>query len=305
MNLRDLRYLLAVAEHGQFSRAAEACGISQPTLSVQVRKLEEELGVTLFERGPKSVSPTDACARLLRHVRGAVAEADAILAVARDLRDPLAGRFRLGIIPTLAPYLLPLVFAPLRAALPALELEPWEDQTLALLERLRSHQLDAAVLATEVDGPDLLSEPLFDEPFLAALPPEHRLAGQRVVTEADLAQDILVLADGHCLRDQALAACGQAGSMGGALGGTLRSASLLTLLNMVAAGYGTTLIPGLAAGAAQDAGIVLRPLATQAGRRIRIAWRAGFPRRAAVEAVGNVIATRLRAFGQGAAAGAV
>lgn len=305
MNLRDLRYLLAVAEHGQFSRAAEACGISQPTLSVQVRKLEEELGVTLFERGPKSVSPTDACARLLRHVRGAVAEADAILAVARDLRDPLAGRFRLGIIPTLAPYLLPLVFAPLRAALPALELEPWEDQTLALLERLRSHQLDAAVLATEVDGPDLLSEPLFDEPFLAALPPEHRLAGQRVVTEADLAQDILVLADGHCLRDQALAACGQAGSMGGALGGTLRSASLSTLLNMVAAGYGTTLIPGLAAGAAQDAGIVLRPLATQAGRRIRIAWRAGFPRRAAVEAVGNVIATRLRAFGQGAAAGAV
>jgi LysR family transcriptional regulator, hydrogen peroxide-inducible genes activator len=305
MNLRDLRYLLAVAEHGQFSRAAEACGISQPTLSVQVRKLEEELGVTLFERGAKSVSPTDACERLLGHVRGAVAEADAILAVARDLRDPLAGRFRLGIIPTLAPYLLPLVFAPLREALPALELEPWEDQTLALLERLRAHQLDAALLATEADGPDLVSEPLFDEPFVAALPPDHRLAARPVVAEADLAQDILVLADGHCLRDQALAACGQGGTLAGTLGGTLRSASLSTLLNMVAAGYGTTLIPGLAAGAAQDAGIVLRPLATRAGRRIRIAWRAGFPRRAAVEAVGGVIATRLRAFAEGAAAGMV
>ncbi|WP_206930808.1 LysR substrate-binding domain-containing protein [Roseococcus thiosulfatophilus] len=301
MNLRDLRYILAIAEHGQFSRAAEACGISQPTLSVQVRKLEEALGVTLFERGGKSVVPTEACDRLLGHVRGAVAEADAILAVARDLRDPLAGRFRLGIIPTLAPYLLPLVFAPLRAALPALEIEPWEDQTLALLERLRTHQLDAALLATEEDGPDLVGEALFEEPFLAALPPEHRLAGREVVAEAELAQDILVLADGHCLRDQALAACGQAG----VLGSTLRSASLSTLLNMVAAGYGTTLIPGLAAGAAQDAGLVLRPLSARAGRCIRIVWRAGFPRRAAVEAVGEVIAARLRPFAEGAAAGAV
>ncbi|WP_191082676.1 LysR substrate-binding domain-containing protein [Roseococcus microcysteis] len=301
MNLRDLRYILAIAEHGQFSRAAEACGISQPTLSVQVRKLEEALGVTLFERGAKSVVPTDACDRLLGHVRGAVAEADAILAVARDLRDPLAGRFRLGIIPTLAPYLLPLIFAPLRESLPALEIEPWEDQTAALLERLRTHQLDAALLATEEDGPDLVGDPLFEEPFLAALPPEHRLAGREVVDEAELAQDILVLADGHCLRDQALAACGQAG----VLGSTLRSASLSTLLNMVAAGYGTTLIPGLAAGAAQDAGLVLRPLSARAGRCIRIVWRAGFPRRAAVEAVGQVIATRLRPFAQGAAAGAV
>ena len=137
MNLRDLRYLLAVAEHGHFGQAALASGISQPTLSVQLRKLERELGVTLFERSSKAVAPTAACERLIGHVRATVAEADAILAVARGLRDPLAGRFRLGIIPTLAPYLLPLVFAPLRDALPALEIEPWEDQTAALLERLR------------------------------------------------------------------------------------------------------------------------------------------------------------------------
>ena len=301
MNLRDLRYLLAVAEHGHFGRAAEACGISQPTLSVQVRKLEELLGVALFERTSKAVTPTVACERLLGHVRAAVAEADAILAVARNLRDPLAGRFRLGIIPTLAPYLLPLVFAPLREALPTLELEPWEDQTAALLERLRAHELDAALLATEVDGPDLASQPLFAEPFLAALPPEHPLAAREAVAEEHLAEDILVLADGHCLRDQALAACGRSG----ALGGTLRAASLSTLLNMVAAGYGTTLIPGLAAGAAQDAGIVLRPLTAQAGRTVRIAWRARFPRRAAVEAMGEVIAKRLRGFAEGAAAGTI
>ena len=297
MNLRDLRYLLAVAEHEHFGRAAKACGISQPTLSVQVRKLEDLLGVELFERASKTVTPTSACERLIGHARAAVAETEAMLAVARDMRDPLAGRFRLGIIPTLAPYLLPLIFAPLREALPALEVEPWEDQTTALLERLRAHDLDAVLLGTRVDGTDLASLKLFAEPFLAALPPEHPLAARAVVAEADLARDILVLADGHCLRDQTLAACGDSG----ALGGALRASSLPTLLNMVAAGYGTTLIPGLAAGAAQDAGIVLRPLAARAGRTVRIAWRAHFPRRAAVEAVGRVIATRLRGFAEVAA----
>lgn len=299
MNLRDLRYLLAVAEYEHFGHAARACGVSQPTLSVQIRKLEEEIGVALFERSSKTVAPTQACQQLLGHARAAVTAAEALLATARNMRDPLAGRFRLGIIPTLAPYLLPLVFAPLREALPALELEPWEDQTAALLDRLRGHELDAALLATEVDGPDLVSRQLFAEPFLAALPPEHPLAASPVVAETDLAPDILVLADGHCLRDQTIEACGQST----ALGGALRAASLSTLLNMVAAGYGTTLIPGLAAGVAQDAGIALRPLAARTGRTVRIAWRAHFPRRAAAEAVGEVIAGRLRGFTEGAAHG--
>jgi len=301
LTLRDLRYLLAVAEHQHFGRAAEACGVSQPTLSVQLRKLEEQLGLVLIERSSRAVVPTPACERLLGHVRAAVAEADAIVAAARTLRDPLAGRLRLGIIPTLAPYLLPLVFAPLRQALPSLEVEPWEDQTAALTERLRAHELDAALLATEVDHQDLASRALFDEPFLAALPPDHPLAGRDRVAEAELAPDILVLADGHCLRDQALAACGR----GGGLGGTLRAASLPTLLNMVAAGYGTTLIPALAAGAAQDSGIVLRPLARRAGRTVRLVWRARYPGRAALDAVGGVIAARLAGFAERASAGAV
>lgn len=301
MNLRDLRYLLAITEHQHFGRAAEACGISQPTLSVQVRKLEDLLGIALFERTSKAVTPTPACDRLIGHVRAAVAETDAILAVARNLRDPLAGRLRLGIIPTLAPYLLPLIFEPLREALPALKLEPWEDQTATLLARLRAHELDAALLATEVIGSDLAARPLFDEPFLAALPPDHPLAAREVVAEADLAPDILVLADGHCLRDQALTACGRSGPLGDAL----RATSLSTLLNMVAAGYGTTLVPALAAGAAQDAGIVLRPLAARTVRTVCIAWRTRFPQRAASEAVGDVIARRLSGFAEGAAAGLV
>ena len=289
INLRDLSYLLALAEHEHFGRAAKACGVSQPTLSVQLRKLEELLGVTLFERASKRVTPTAVCERLIGHARAAVAEAEAMLAVARTLRDPLAGRFRLGIIPTLAPYLLPMVFSPLRESLPSLEVEPWEDQTASLLARLRQHELDAALLATEVDGPDLVSRALFEEPFLAALPRGHRLAGQAVVDEAALAPDILVLAEGHCLRDQALTACGEASASG-----ALRAASLSTLLNMVAAGYGTTLLPALAVGAAQDSGLVLRPLATRAGRTLRIAWRAHFPRLDAVRAVGDVVAARLR-----------
>lgn len=296
MNLRDLRYLLAIAEHGHFGRAAEACGVSQPTLSIQLRKLEEQLGVALFERGGKAVVPTAACERLLGHVRGAVAEADAILATARALRDPLSGRFRLGIIPTLAPYLLPLVYAPLREALPRLELEPWEDQTAALLERLRAHELDAALLATAEDAPDLANRLLFEEPFLAGLPPEHRLAHRVEVALEDLAPDVLVLADGHCLRDQALEACGRPDSANA----PLRAASLTTLLNMVAAGYGTTLVPGLALGVARDAGIELRPLRQPAGRTVRLVWRASFPGRAAVDAVGEVIAARLRGFAENA-----
>ena len=303
MNIQDLRYLLAVVEHEHIGRAAKACGVSQPTLSVQIRKLEETLGLALFERSSRAVTPTEASLRLIGHARAAIAETEAILAVARGMRDPLAGRFRLGIIPTLAPYLLPLVFAPLRDALPGLDLEPWEDTTAALLDRLRGHELDAVLIATEVDGPDLLCKQLFAEPFLAALPSGHRLANQAVVAEADLARDILVLADGHCLRDQALAACGHASTPAGSVGGALRAASLPTLLNMVAAGYGTTLIPGLAAGAAQDAGILLRPLGARAGRMVRIAWRAHFPRRAAVDAVGDVLANRMRGYAEGAAAG--
>ncbi len=302
MNLRDLRYLLAAAETGHFGRAAEACGISQPTLSVQLRKLEEELGVALFERAGKSVVPTDACRRLLGHVRAAVAEVDAILAVARDLRDPLAGRFRLGIIPTLAPYLLPLVFAPLREALPGLEIEPWEDQTAGLLARLRAHELDAALLATEPGGPGSRQPPAVRGTF-PRRPAARTSAGGP--------------ADGGGRGDRraicwfwpmAIACATRRWPPAGGRtlwAGRCWAASLSTLLNMVAAGYGVTLIPGLAAGCGGGCGAGAAPVG-QAGRADgahRLAAR--FPRREAVEAVGKVIADRLRGFAAGAAAGTI
>lgn len=298
MNLRDLRYALAVAEQRHFGRAAEICHVSQSTLSTQLRKLEEQLGVVLFERTNKSVAPTAAAEALLAHARTAVEAADAMLEQAALNRDPLAGRLRLGVIPTLGPYLLPLIFGPLREALPGLVVEPWEDVTSTLEEKLRRHELDAALLAAEVEAPELESRALFDEPFRAALPPEHPLAAKPRVREEELAPDILVLADGHCLRDQALAACGEPGGRAG----SMRAASLSTLINMVAAGYGTTLIPELAAGAAQDAGITLRPLAGGARRTIHLVWRASYPRRATVEAVAEVIKARLARFvGRGVA----
>jgi LysR family hydrogen peroxide-inducible transcriptional activator len=301
MNLRDLRYALAVAEHRHFGRAAELCHISQPTLSTQLRKLEEELGVVLFERTNKSVATTPAGEALLAHARAAVDAADAMLALAQASRDPLRGPLRLGVIPTLAPYLLPLVFGPLRDALPDLVVEPWEDVTGALLDRLRAHELDAALLASDTEAPDLESRALFTEPFLAALPPEHPLASRERIEEEDLAPDILVLADGHCLRDQALAACGQPGLRAGAL----RASSLATLMNMVAAGYGTTLIPGLAAGVARDAGITLRPLANNTGRQINLTSRTTFPRQAALDAITTLIRNRLTRFAEAAAEGVV
>ncbi len=307
LNIRDLRYLLALVEHRHFGQAARACGVSQPTLSVQIRKLEDQLGLALFERAARAVTPTAACRALTAHARDALTAADAILATARNLQDPLAGPFRLGVIPTLAPYLLPLVFAPLQAALPRLQIEPWEDQTAALLDRLAAHELDAALLATAVQGPDLTDRPLFEEPFLAALPPDHPLLACATdpaapVSETDLARDILVLSDGHCLRDQALEACR---SLTSGQNGSLRASSLPTLLNMVAAGYGTTLIPALAAGAAQDAGLTLRPLTHPASRTIRLTTRASHPRRQAVDAVGDVIAGRLKGFAEGAGRGVV
>ncbi|GAB0112805.1 hydrogen peroxide-inducible genes activator [Acidisoma sp. C75] len=292
MNTSTLRYLLAIVDTGSFGRAAALCRVSQPTLSVQVRKLEETLGVTLLERHTRMVIPTPACHRILGHMRAAVAAADRILAEAQREQDPLAGRLRLGIIPTLAPYLLPLVFAPLRAAFPALAFEPWEEQTATLLRLLRAHELDAALLASDAEGSDLIARPLFTEGFLAALPPGHPLASRPHVAEEDLAPDILLLAEGHCLREQVVAACG---GERGAASGALRAASLPTLLNMVAAGYGTTLIPALAARAAEDIGVMLRPLARHTQRQVSIVWRTHFPREAAIEGLGRVISGQVGA----------
>ena len=170
MNLQDLRYLVALAEHRHFGRAAAACHVSQPTLSSQIRKLEDELGVTLLERTNKRVDLTPVGSQILTHAQEALAQTEHMEALARAARDPLVGPLKLGVIPTLAPYLMPLILKPLRLSCPGLIIQLWEDQTRALIEGIRNHRLDAALLATDADVPGITEIALFDEPLLAALP---------------------------------------------------------------------------------------------------------------------------------------
>jgi LysR family hydrogen peroxide-inducible transcriptional activator len=285
VNLQELRYFVAVADLRHFGRAARACSVSQPTLSGQLQKLEKHLGVTLLERTNKRVALTAVGEKVLEHARRALEEASLVEGVARASRDPLVGPLKLGVIPTLAPYLMPRILEPLREAHPGMVIELWEDVTVSLLELLRNQRLDAALIATDVPYADLSAIPLFVEPFLAALPPKHRLARARVVKEEDLAGDLLVLADGHCLSAQTLAACGR----DDAQRSSLQAASLHTLVNLVAAGYGTTLIPRLAADELGRQPVVLRPLAGSASRTIRLASRASFPRPQALKALERTI----------------
>jgi len=285
MNLQELRYFAAVVEHRHFGRAAQACNVSQPTLSSQLRKLEDELGVTLLERTNKRVDLTPVGRQILQHAQRALAETTQIESVARAARDPLVGALRLGVIPTLAPYLLPLIFAPMQKSYPGLAIELWEDQTRPLLEGLRSHRLDAALIASAVGTQELTETALFAEPLLAALPQNHPLANQESVEESALATDLLVMADGHCLANHTLAACGAKAGLQSAM----QAATLETLVNLVAGGYGTTLIPALAAPYLKNRGIELRPLTQNTTRTIRLASRPGFPRPQALRAIEKVI----------------
>jgi LysR family hydrogen peroxide-inducible transcriptional activator len=243
VNLRDLEYLVAVAEHTHFGRAAAACFVSQPTLSTQLKKLEAELGVSLIERNPRQVLLTAAGEQVVARARVILGEADAIRGIARHTRDPRSGRLRLGIFPTLGPYLLPHVVPTLRDRFPDLELLLVEEKTELLLDQLRAGRLDAAVLALPVPDESLDGELLFREDFLLAVPAGHRLDGAGPVDlDALETEHLLLLTDGHCLRDQALEVCQLAGAREYA---GFQATSLETLRHMVAAGVGVTLLPEL------------------------------------------------------------
>lgn len=298
MNLQELRYLVAVAENRHFGRAAEACNVSQPTLSSQIRKLEDELGVILIERTNKRVDMTPVGLQILAHAERALSEAAQMEAVARASRDPLVGPLRLGVIPTLAPYLMPLIFKPLRQKYPGLTIELWEDLTRSLIDGLRNRRLDAALLATPVDAPEVTEIPLFNEPLLAALPSHHRLASAESVADELLKDELLVLAEGHCLAAHALAACNNSASQARSrLQNSMQAATLETLVNLVAAGYGATLIPALAADSLGRRSIVLRPLAGHPFRTIRLVSRPGFPRPQALRALEKVIRQAVQSAG--------
>ena len=275
MNLRDLQYLVALAEHRHFGRAAAASFVSQPTLSTQIRKLEEELGVVLVERAPRKVMLTPAGEEMVARARRVLAEVEQMKEAARRTQDPEAGSIRLGIFPTLGPYLLPHAMPRLRRRFPRLELLLVEEKTPVLLERLQQGRLDAALLALPLHDEQLHVEPVFEEPFVLAVPAGHRLAGAASITMDGLADErLLLLEDGHCLRDQALDVCRLAGASEKS---EFRATSLETLRQMVAAGVGVTLLPTLAVKppVARSRDIRLLPFedADPPSRRIGMAWR--------------------------------
>jgi LysR family hydrogen peroxide-inducible transcriptional activator len=290
MNLRDLQYLVALADTRHFGRAAERCHVSQPTLSAQVRKLERFLGVPLLERRPRRLALTEAGEAVVDRARRMLQDADDIRALARASQDPLSGQLRVGLIPTLGPYLLPRVAPRLARALPKLQLMLHEYQTAPLVDRVVKGELDLAILALPADTKGLQTRSLFGESFLVAMPEKHRLAARKRVKVGELeGEKLLLLEEGHCLRNQALEVCAQVGTEEQ----DFRATSLETLRQMVAAGLGITLLPRLAAEGpfASARGLVVRPFAPpQPARLIGAAWRRSTSRGEAIAAVCDVIA---------------
>jgi len=296
VNIRDLRYLVALADERHFGRAATRCHVSQPTLSAQVRKLERYLGVPLVERQPKGATLTPIGKQVVERARRLLQESDAIVELAGSSRDPLAGQLRVALIPTVGPYLLPRVAPALQRDLPKLKLLLYEYQTGPLLERLRAGDIDLGVLALPVvpmDGLD--STVLYEEPFALAVPHTHRLATRKRVGIDDLRDEtLLLLEDGHCLRDQALEVCSRVDVHEAQ---DYRATSLETLRQMVAAGHGVTLLPELAIAApiGTTRGLEIRPFdAPPPSRTIGAVWRKSTTRGPAIEAIANSVRAALK-----------
>lgn len=297
MNIRDLKYIIAVAETRHFGKAAERCFVSQPTLSGQIKKLEDSLGVAIFERTNRSVEITPVGEAIVQHARQIMEQVDVIEQLAQAQQDPLAGPLRVGAIPTLSPYLMPLILLPLKKQLPQMQLVLSEELTDTLLERLCKHEIDAALLATPVEEPDLEVMPLFDEPFWIAYPRKHDFYTRERITLKDLdRENLLLLAEGHCLAKQAMDVChlkdrSEKGTMA-----DLRAASLETLIQLVRAGFGVTLVPALAMRGSwtTGSGVVAQPLnLPDASRRVSLVFRHSFPRRVALEAFADLIRDNL------------
>ena len=293
ITLRQLRYLASLARHRHFGRAADDCAVTQPALSMQIRELEREIGAELVERRPGDIALTDTGLDVAQR-------AEQILAATRDLvdfarhRDVLSGALRLGIIPTLAPYVLPRLLPRLQAKYPKLRLEVRETQTKLLLEELARGALDAAMLALPVEGADVETLTLFDDAFLLAVPAADALPARARVGVDDVdRRRLILLEEGHCLRDQALAFC--AAPRRDAPAG-LGATSLATVMQMVANGYGVTLLPEVAVDAeARDARVkLLRFKTPEPARSIGLAWRHTSPRKKDFEALGEIVKATLR-----------
>jgi LysR family hydrogen peroxide-inducible transcriptional activator len=289
ITLRQLRYLVSLAHHRHFGRAADDCAVTQPALSMQVRELEREIGAELVERRSGDIALSEIGVEVARR-------AEHILAATRDLvdfarhRDVLSGKLRLGIIPTLAPYVLPRALPELQKLHPLLRLEVRETQTKTLLEELVAGELDTVMLALPTDAPDLETLPLFQDRFMLAMPASDPLPALRRVAVEDFDQRrLILLEEGHCLRDQALALCGTANSDAHA---SLGATSLATVMQMVANGYGVTLLPEVAAEMeARDGRVkLLRFVEPQPARIVGLAWRRTSPRKRDFLALGKIVA---------------
>jgi LysR family hydrogen peroxide-inducible transcriptional activator len=297
MTLSELRYLVAVADLRHFGHAAERCHITQSTLSTQLRKLEDFLGITLFERANRPVTITPIGESIVIRARRIIEEADQICDLARRDEGLLSSVLKLGIIPTLSPYLLPLFLDALHRTHPQLRLVLREDLTANLIDALAAYEVDVLLVALPADVHGLHALPLFNEPFWVGFPAGDPLAGKSVVVDQDLiGQRLLLLAEGHCLRDQALAVCGHQSRKSGLAPDVLRANSLETICAMVAAGLGCTLLPALAVPrlAGGGSGVEARPFkAPGADRCIGLLWRMAFPRSDDVVALGKFIQERL------------
>jgi LysR family hydrogen peroxide-inducible transcriptional activator len=291
MNLKDLKYLVALADTGHFGRAADRTFVSQPTLSAQLKKLEQYLGVKLVERQPKNVQLTEVGKQIVVHARRMLDEANQIVALGRNSTDPFSGKLKVALIPTIGPYLLPRVTQRIRKALPHLGLMLYEHRTEGLLKRLHEGEIDMGILAlpTALDG--LESRTLYKEFFTLAVPNGHILADKSTVKVQDLKdQTVLLLEDGHCLRDQALEVCSRVDVREAE---DFRATSLETLRQMVVAGFGITLLPELAVESpfGSQRGLTVRPFATPApARTVGAVWRKSSTRTAAISAVCDVLA---------------
>src|ERR1700734_3079319 len=286
INLKDLRYLVALADTGHFGKAAERTFVSQPTLSAQLKKLEEYLGVKLVERQPKNVQLTEVGKQVVVRARRMLNEGDEIIALARNNTDPFAGKLKLALIPTIGPYLLPRVMRKLRKALPHLSLMLYEYQTESLLKRLRDGEIDLGIMALPTAQDGIESRELYVEDFTVALPNNHPLGGKSTIKVQDLkGHTLLLLEDGHCLRDQALEVCSRVDVREAE---DFRASSLETLRHMVVAGLGITLMPEVGVGPLSGARRALpvpqseKPAPT---RTVGAVWRKSSTRTAAIARV--------------------
>jgi LysR family hydrogen peroxide-inducible transcriptional activator len=281
-SVRHLRHLIALADHAHFGRAAEAAFVTQSTLSASIKELENLLEATLVDRSKRTVVLTPLGVETVERARKIIADCEELARTVRTTREPLCGTLRLGAIPTISPFLLPRVLPDLRRAYGQLKLYLIEDQTARLIEALQEGQLDVALLALPYEAGAVETMDLFDDPLVAGLPAQHPLARETRIDPDDLLEDLLLLKDGHCLRDHALSACRATGRKGEGVEAT----SLPTLVQMVDNGLGTTLLPMLAvdAGVLYGTSIVTRPLrAENAKRKIGLVWRRGTGRQSEFE----------------------